>query len=77
MPYQYAQKKSDGQNPQRGPFLKKKERNVPLLEGSMNRGLKLKSIPAESVVQLKNGLGLIRAVKTIAKCEIGAILEDN
>lgn len=77
MPYQYAQKKSGGPNLQRGPFLKKKERNVPLLEGSMNLNLKLCHTPSESVVQLKNGMGQMRVVKTTAKCASGVISEET
>jgi hypothetical protein len=42
----------------------------------MNLNLKLSLTPSESVVQLKNGMGQIRAVKTIAKCVSGATLEE-
>ncbi|NBW23231.1 MAG: hypothetical protein EBR82_86335 [Caulobacteraceae bacterium] len=77
MAYQYAQKKSGGQNPQRGPSLKKKKRNVPFLEGSMNLGLRLKHTPKESVVQLKNGLGQMRVAKITVTCESGATSEET
>jgi hypothetical protein len=42
----------------------------------MNLSLKLSLTPSEYLVPLKNGMGQIRAVKTIAKCVSGATLEE-
>ena len=77
MTYQPVPKKSDGPNPQLMLSLKKKERNVPLLEGSTNQNLKLNYTPKESVVLLKHGQGQMRVAKTIAKSASGVTLEKT
>jgi hypothetical protein len=42
----------------------------------MNLNLKLSLTPSESVVPLKNGMGQIRAVKTIVRLKNGASSEE-
>jgi hypothetical protein len=72
MPSLYAQKKSDGQDPQRGRSSRKKERNVPLMEGSLNANLRLSYSSKKTEVILKNGMGVLQGVKTIVRLKNGA-----